>query len=138
MSANVDPFKDLKVLVVEDNFQATTLIKGMLQDLGLNQVYTAKDGKEALDFLGACDDLVDVVLCDWKMPRMTGLELLQQIRTVDADMPFVMITAMADRDAVMAARSRGVTAYIRKPYSMEQIAKKLRVVARLVALKDNE
>ena len=136
MSTTVDSLKELRALVVEDNFQATILLKGMLQDLGLDQVYTAKDGKEALDFLGTCDDLVDVVLCDWRMPRMSGLELLQQVRTVDPDIPFVMISGLADHDAILAARTSGVTAYIRKPYSAEELVKKLRVVARIIEFRN--
>ena len=127
--------KDLRVLVVEDSFQAVALIRTMLSDFGITQIYTAKDGKEALDFLGTCDELIDVVMCDWNMPRMSGLEVLRQVRTVDPDMPFLMVTGAADPDSVLAAKSNGVTAYIAKPFSANVLKKKLNVVARLLSVR---
>lgn len=122
----------LRILVVEDSFEAMNLIKGMLSDLGIHEVYTAKHGVEALDFLGTCDDLVDVVLCDWNMPRMSGVEVLRQIRTVDPDMPFVMVTGAADQRSVIEAKGSGVTAYLVKPYSANELSKKLNLVARML------
>ena len=127
--------KDLRVLVVEDSFQTIALIRTMLTDFGITQIYTAKDGKEALDFLGTCDELIDVVMCDWNMPRMSGLEVLRQVRTVDPDMPFLMVTGSADPDSVLAAKSNGVTAYIAKPFSANVLKKKLNVVARLLSVR---
>ena len=127
--------KDLRVLVVEDSFQTIALIRTMLSDFGITQIYTAKDGKEALDFLGTCDELIDVVMCDWNMPRMSGLEVLRQVRTVDPDMPFLMVTGAADPDSVLAAKSNGVTAYIAKPFSANVLKKKLNVVARLLSVR---
>ena len=120
---------ELKVLVVEDNLQARTMIRMMCKELGISQVFTANDGKEALDFLGSCDDLVDIIICDWKMPRMTGIELLQQVRTVDPDVPFLMLTGLANVDSVVAARESGVSAYLRKPFSAEQLEQKIRALA---------
>ncbi|MEX0696245.1 MAG: response regulator [Dongiaceae bacterium] len=127
--------KDLRVLVVEDSFQTIALIRTMLTDFGITQIYTAKDGKEALDFLGTCDELIDIVMCDWNMPRMSGLEVLRQVRTVDPDMPFLMVTGAADPDSVLAAKSNGVTAYIAKPFSANILKKKLNVVARLLSVR---
>ena len=127
--------KELRVLVVEDSFQTIALIRTMLSDFGITQIYTAKDGKEALDFLGTCDELIDVVMCDWNMPRMSGLEVLRQVRTVDPDMPFLMVTGAADPDSVLAAKSNGVTAYVAKPFSANVLKKKLNVVARLLGVR---
>ena len=121
--------EDLKILVVEDNLQARTMIRMICKELGINQVFTANDGKEALDFLGACDDLVDIIICDWNMPRLTGLELLHQVRTADPDMPFLMLTGLADMDSVVAAREGGVSGYLRKPFSPEQLEAELRFLA---------
>ena len=129
MELSVD---ELRVLVVEDSFEAMSLVKGMMADLGIHEVYTAKNGMEALDFLGVCDELIDVVVCDWNMPRMTGIELLRQLRTVDPDMPFVMVTGTADRQSVIEAKGSGVTAYLVKPYSANELAKKLGLVARML------
>jgi len=125
--------RDLRVLVVDDSVEAVNLIRAMLQELGLNQVFISKDGKDALDFLGACDDLVNVILCDWNMPRLTGIELLRQVRSVDPGFPFIMVTGAADLEAVKEAKANGVTGYILKPFSARELQKKLRAVARLLA-----
>ena len=124
---------ELKVLAVEDSTEAMNLMRNMLKEIGINQVYTATDGKQALDFLGECEDLIDVVIADWHMPRMTGLELLKQLRTVDPELPFLMITGAADFDSVVEAKAHSVTGFIKKPYSAVQLQKKLQVVARINA-----
>ena len=121
--------EDLSVLVVDDEGSVTRLVRMMLTDLGVAQVFTAKDGREALDFLGDFDDMIDVIICDWNMPRVSGLNLLQQIRTVDPDVPFLMLTGRADTDSVKAARDVGVTGYVLKPFSAEQLQAKLLTVA---------
>jgi len=59
---------------------------------------------------------------------MTGVELLRQLRTIDPSLPFLMITGRSDVDSVMEAKSSGVTAYIRKPFSSKQLEAKLRII----------
>jgi CheY-like chemotaxis protein len=120
---------DLRVLVVEDNRQARQMMKMVLGGMGIHQVYTAEDGRAALEFLDAAPELIDLIVCDWKMPRMTGIELLQQVRSVYADMPFMMVTGNADLASVKAAKDSGVNAYIGKPYSPQQLEQKVRVLA---------
>ena len=132
MAVSID---HLRILLVDDSIETLNLIRSMLQEMGINQVFIAKDGREALDFLGDCDDLIDLVLCDWNMPRLSGIEVLRQLRTVDPDCPFVMITGAADSDSISKAKTAGVTAYVRKPFSTSELAKKLRVIARLIALR---
>lgn len=124
----------LKILLVDDSFESLNLVRNMLKDIGLTQVFTAKDGVEALGFLDVFDDAdsVDVILCDWNMPRMSGIEVLRQIRTCDADLPFLMMTGNADVDSVVEAKSYGVTGYIRKPFSSDELKKKLKLVSRIV------
>ncbi len=128
----VEGITDLRILAVEDNFEAMNMLRCMLNDLHVNQVYTAKDGKEALDFMGMCDGLIDIVLCDWNMPKLSGIELLKQIRTVDPDMPFIMITGTTDAMSVVEAKVSGVTGYIKKPFSQDELGKKLGIVVRLI------
>lgn len=131
-ATSTDP-TGLRVLAVEDSPVAMNQLRNMLKDLGLDQVYTAADGKQALDFLGNCDDLIDVILADWHMPRMTGLELLTQVRTVLPHIPFLMITGAADLDSVVEAKSQRVTGFLKKPYSVIELHKKLVVIARINA-----
>ena len=100
---------DLNILAVEDQLPALRLLKSILADIGIRQVYTARTGKEALAFLGDCETMTDVILCDWNMPGMTGLDLLRQVRTVNPDIPFLMVTGASDRDSVFQAKENGVT-----------------------------
>lgn len=123
---------DLGILVVEDSREMRKILQGMLTELGINQVFLAKDGMEALLFLGDCYDMIDVVMADWNMPNMDGSELLRQIRGADPDIPFIMITGRADKDSVVEARSQGVSSYIVKPFSIEQLESKLSVMARIL------
>jgi two-component system chemotaxis response regulator CheY len=116
---------DLTVLIVDDEATVTRLAKTMLNDLSIAQVFVATDGREALDFLGLFEEDIDVIVCDWNMPRMSGFELLQQVRTVDPHMPFVMLTGRNDMDSIVAARDQKVSSYLLKPFSQEQLAQHL-------------
>jgi DNA-binding response OmpR family regulator len=133
MAENQKDFRDLKILVCEDDQNTMLLIKRMLLDLGVVNVFTCRDGAEALQLLGSFDgqDLINLVLCDWKMPNMSGIEVLKQIRTCDPDLPFLMVTGQSDVDSVVEAKAYSVTAYIKKPFSMEELRKKLRIVRRM-------
>ena len=126
---------DLTVLVVDDERSVTRLVRMMLTDMGVTQVFTAKNGKEALDMLGEFQENIDIVICDWNMPNISGIDLLKQIRTVDPDLPFLMLTARADMSSVKDARDFGVTDYLRKPFSAETMQKKLAMHARGLATK---
>jgi len=120
--SNALDLTDMTVLIVDDEPTVTRLAKTMLTDLDVAQVFVANDGREALDFLGLFEDDIDVIVCDWNMPRMSGFELLQQIRTVDPSMPFVMLTGRNDMDSIVAARDQKVSSYLLKPFSQEQLA----------------
>lgn len=122
----------LGVLVVEDSREMRKIMQGMLTDLGINQVFMAKDGMEALHFMGDCYDMIDVVVADWNMPNMDGNELLRQIRSADPDVPFIMITGRGDKESVIEAKISGVSSYIVKPFSIEQLQGKLSVMARMI------
>ena len=116
---------ELTVLVVDDVVQARNLTKMILSGLGVYQVFTANDGVEAQEFLESSGAQIDLIVCDWRMPRMTGLELLQEVRRFYPDMPFMMVTGNADMESVKLANKLEVSAYIRKPYSPQQFEEKL-------------
>ncbi len=121
---------DLKVLIVEDQSDARAMLRNMLGELGVTQIFEAKDGGEALRFIDTAFDFVNLVICDWNMPKMSGVELLRQLRTVDPDVPFLMVTGRSDMDSVIEAKGSGVSGYIRKPYSPAQLEAKLRIIAK--------
>ncbi len=123
-----DPIQTLKILVVDDQLEVRSMIRGMLTELGITQIFEASDGKEAMVFTDNALDMIDVVICDWNMPKLSGLELLRQMRSVSPDIPFLMITGRSDVDSVSQAKASGVTAYVRKPFSPAHLEIKLRVI----------
>ena len=128
MSNGSPNFSDLKVLVVEDQPEARAIVRNMLGTMGVTQIFEASDGQEAFNFIDSAFDFVDFVVCDWNMPGMTGVELLRQIRSVDPDVPFLMVTGRNDMDSVKEAKTSGVTAYIMKPFSSAQFEAKVRII----------
>ncbi len=122
-------FEDLKILIVDDQAEARVMLKEMLTEIGVTQIFESKDGRQALEFVDTAFDFVDIIVCDWNMPALNGVQLLRQIRSANSGIPFLMVTGRDDMDSVLEAKSSGVTAYIRKPYSSVQLEAKLRIVA---------
>jgi DNA-binding NtrC family response regulator len=119
----------LRVGLVEDDPKVAKLLQLMLQSMDVQLVFTANDGCQALQFLGAHEAAVNTLICDWNMPEMTGIELLRQVRSVDTQMHFLMVTGQATADHVREARSYNVSAFIAKPFYAETIRDKLELVA---------
>jgi two-component system chemotaxis response regulator CheY len=127
MAADIN-FQDVKILIIDDQADARGMLRAMLAELGVTQVYEASDGREGLSFIDVAPDMVDLLICDWNMPRMSGIDLLRQLRSVFSNIPFLMVTGRKDIDSIAAAKSSGVTAYIGKPFSKAQLEVKLRVI----------
>ncbi len=113
--------KKTTFLVVDDFEVMRKVNVNQLRQLGAESIYTAKDGAEAMRILHT--HAVDIVLSDWNMPVMNGLELLKTMR---ADpklhaIPLIMITAEAERHKVEEAVANGVTSLLLKPYSPSQL-----------------
>jgi two-component system chemotaxis response regulator CheY len=130
----------LRILLVDDSPQSLKMTKRMLHDMGITQVFTAQNGVEALQLLGSFDgeSIVDLVLCDWNMPEMDGMELLRQIRTCEPELLFIMVTGLASYSAVAEAKAFGVNGFIKKPFSLDELRKKLDVVSRVIAHRNPE
>ena len=119
---------NMKILVVDDMSTMRRIVKNILKQLGFANMEEAENGQEALQKLRA--DTFGFVVSDWNMPNMTGLDLLKQVRTVDNDVRFVMMTGRSDLDSVKVARDHGIDSYLRKPFSPEQLQKKLQTSCR--------
>lgn len=124
----------LRVLVVDDELQVVQTVREMLRDMGVARSYPAKDGQEAIDFLRDYEQAVDVVITDWNMPRMNGLELLKGARSRNPEVVVLLVTGRADRDSVMQARDLGVQGYLRKPFSAQELRAKLVIVSKTLEL----
>lgn len=107
-----------RILVADDEKSMRDFLKILLQKEG-HQVTTAKDGNEALSIVQ--DSPVDLVISDIRMPGMTGLELLEEVKQISIDMPVIMITAFASPDDAVSAMKNGAFDYISKPFNVDEI-----------------
>ncbi len=120
--------KAMKVLIVDDYKTMLRIIRNLLKQIEVNDVEEASEGSEALAKLRAGN--FGLVISDWNMAPMTGLELLQQVRQ-DARLkatPFIMVTAESKTENVIAAKQAGVSNYIVKPFSAETLKEKIEKV----------
>lgn len=117
--------KSKAILVVDDYKSMTRIVKGMLIELGFQDVDDATDGPTALSMIR--EKTYGLVLSDWNMQPMTGLELLKHVRADDRTrtLPFVMVTAEAKAENVVAARQAGVNNYVIKPFTLAVLKQKL-------------
>jgi two-component system chemotaxis response regulator CheY len=111
--------KDLTVLVVDDEPTMRFIMRRILKQMGFDNVIEASDGAQAMKCLGS--DHVGLVVADWNMPKVSGLELLKAIRADPAicDMPVLMVTGEAKADQVRQALNAGATQYIVKPFTAQ-------------------
>jgi two-component system chemotaxis response regulator CheY len=121
-------FSNLSVLLVEDDAFAVKIAQTVLHQLKIPYVSTARDGAEALDILNAGMQKFELVISDWNMPEMTGLQLLKAVRHKWPTMPFIMLTGKASPEFVVQARENGVDAYVVKPFSPAQLGQKILAV----------
>lgn len=119
---------EMKILVVDDFITMRRIIKGSLKKIGFNNFIEAEDGDKALKELKR--EKIDIVISDWNMPNMTGIELLRIMRK-DKDLkhiPFIMITAEGQRENVIKAVHEGVSNYVIKPFTPEILAEKMKKI----------
>jgi two-component system chemotaxis response regulator CheY len=118
--------KSMRVLVVEDNTTMRRIVVSLVRQLGFAAVDEASDGTKALESLK--EKKYGLVVSDWHMAPMTGLELLKQIRTTENPhkmVPFLMVTAESKPENILAAKQAGVSNYIVKPFNAETLKGKL-------------
>ncbi|MEA3359341.1 MAG: chemotaxis response regulator CheY [Thermodesulfobacteriota bacterium] len=116
---------NMKVLIVDDFATMRRIVKNILRQLGFTDISEADDGKTALQALKK--EKFDLILSDWNMPEMPGIELLKAVRSDDElkDIPFLMVTAEADKGNIVEAVKLGVSNYVVKPFTAETISEKL-------------
>ncbi|MDR0521844.1 MAG: response regulator [Planctomycetaceae bacterium] len=112
-----------RVLVADDSNTMRKIIIRSLQAVGVKDVAEAADGTEAV--ANFAPGKFDLVLTDWNMPGMTGLEVLKAIRAQDAKIPVIMVTTEAEKSRVLEAIQAGVTDYLVKPFTPDMLREKL-------------
>jgi two-component system chemotaxis response regulator CheY len=113
------------VLIVDDYRDIVRLLTNLLRELGFSDVDSEANGARALRRLRSRD--YALVLCDWNMTPMTGLQLLKEVRADAklADLPFIMVTGVTAAEHVQAARQAGVSNYIVKPFNVQTVRNRI-------------
>ena len=128
----LEEFEKLRVLVVDDEEEIRELIQEILRDLGIVRVHLAENGEMAWQRLSRSELDYDLVISDWLMPRMDGLELLQKMRQFGSETLFMMLTVKVTGEAVAAAVESGVTLYLAKPFTYGDFSKKVSALAKQI------
>ena len=118
----------MKILVVDDFATMRRIVKNLLKQIGFINAEEAEDGLVALQKLKS--DNFDFVISDWNMPNMTGIELLQAVRADGqlSKLPFLMVTAEADKENVLLAIKMGVSNYVVKPFTADVLEDKIKKI----------
>ena len=124
---------ETRILVIDDMPSIRDLVKGQLKTMGYQVIFEAQDGEEALELLHKQlkeGEPIQLVISDWNMPKLKGLELLKKVRASAEfkDLPFVLLTSEAEREQVTEAVLSGVSQYIVKPFSGKIFEDKLKTV----------
>ena len=119
---------EMNVLVVDDFATMRRIVKGVLKDLGFKKFIQAENGKAAL--LELKKEKVGLIVSDWNMPEMTGLEFLKAVRSDEQfkQIPFIMVTAEGQKENIVEAIKAGVSNYIVKPFAPDTLKEKLEAV----------
>lgn len=115
----------MKVLIAEDSNAMRGIIREMMMRLGYDDIVEAEDGQQAWDHL--TEQPFDLLLTDWNMPRMSGLELLQKVRATPdmASLPVVMLTTRSNKQDIVSAMKAGINNYVTKPCKPTQLKDKI-------------
>lgn len=122
----IDP--NLSVLIVDDQKTMLRIIRSLLEQIGLKDVTEAMSGVDALEKMK--ERTFGLILSDWNMEPMSGLELLKAVRGAGNKVPFIMITAESAAENVVAAKQAGVNNYIIKPFNADTLKTKIESVLR--------
>ena len=112
-------------MVVDDFATMRRIIRKIMKDLEFKEVIEAENGAEAFELLKT--NKVDVIVSDWNMPTMTGLELMKRVRADERfkNLPFLLVTAEAQKDNIIQAIQAKVSNYVVKPFTPAALAEKL-------------
>lgn len=117
--------KNMKILVVDDFPTMRRIIRSLLRELGFTNIEEAEDGQQGLSKLK--EGGFELIISDWNMPNMDGLEMLKQVRADDAlkHLPVLMVTAEAKKENIIAAAQAGASGYVVKPFTAATLEEKL-------------
>jgi len=113
----------MKIMLVDDSRTMRNIQKSALADLGYDEVVEARDGHDALSRVKA--ENPGLILLDWNMPNLDGMGFLKAFRTTNKTTPVIMVTTEAEKSRVIEAIKAGVNNYVVKPFTQEELAKRI-------------
>jgi two-component system chemotaxis response regulator CheY len=118
----------MRFLIVDDSSTMRRIIINTLNKLGYEDVSEAGNGREGLERLGS--EAVDVIITDWNMPEMSGIDFIRSVRgsSVTKDLPVLMVTTNAAKDDIVEALRVGVNSYVVKPFTPDTMREKIEAV----------
>ncbi len=122
---HIKKLNDIKALIADDEEDARTAIRLMLNEIGIGRIYEVEDGETALELFEMRREEIDFIISDWNMPQKTGFDFLKHINSNNINIPFIMVTARADQGSVLNAQKTGATAYLLKPFTLEELRRKV-------------
>lgn len=124
-----------RILIVDDMLTMRKIVKKTLVDMGFKNVSDASDGIQAWNMIRAETGAIDLVICDWNMPKCSGIELLRKVRGMKETekMAFILLTAESETKQVAEAVQAGVTDYIIKPFTPDVMRTKLEAAYRKIS-----
>ncbi|MEX2616368.1 MAG: response regulator [Alphaproteobacteria bacterium] len=123
--------------LVADNRELLSLIVPYLQDMGVRKILRATDGRAAIDMLNNPQYHVDMIICDWELPNISGLDMLKFVREKFGPTPFLMLSVHVTREAISAAAEHGVNGYLAKPFTVQLLEKRVVALLRALPKEDN-
>ncbi len=117
----------MKILVVDDSSTMRRIITNTLKRIGHSDIEEAEDGKDALKQMETHP--IELLITDWNMPIMNGLQLVENVRAKNKKIPILMVTTNAAKDDVIAALKAGVNNYVVKPMTPETLEEKIKAIA---------
>ncbi len=113
----------MKVMLIDDSKTMRTIQKNVLAQMGYTDICEAADGQDALSKVFA--EQPGIILLDWNMPNMNGLEFLQKYRQQEKNTPVIMCTTEAEKPRVIEALKNGANNYVVKPFTPDGLAEKI-------------
>jgi two-component system response regulator ArlR len=125
----------MEILIAEDDEQIANSLKKNFIEEG-NHVMIAKDGEEAINYSNSI--FFDVILLDWRMPKLSGIEVCRKIRESGTKVPIILLTALSQVKNKVEALNLGADDYVTKPFSFEELAARITAVIRRYQSNTNE
>ena len=123
-------FAKMGALFVNHESGIVAIVTTILQSMGMTHIERALDGDKALALFAEDPYFVHFVVCDWSMPGMTGIQLIEKIRAVNATIPILILAGEASIDNVKAALAAGVSQFLAKPFTSADMQKRVRAMTK--------